>query len=252
MNLSRLVLAAALALTLVLACRPTQVLTPSRTSHSFGSVYVGTTATSPAVTWKNVGLQTVSTNSLLPTPIGGPFTASPAFTGQTLTPGQSSTAFTFTFAPTAAGQVRGSAALGIRQTQHQVQPVELDGFGIIQIAGGSIGIGGGDLVADEILDFGDVVVPGGPPVDKRFNLYNRIGNQPVRLESLWFAGGDGFSIVSPAFPVTIPAQGRVPVTIRFNPTAVGEYADGITFQQNVLIPTHYGGTAVKGRGVAPN
>jgi len=220
-------------------------------SYVFGSVYVGTTASSSTYHWKNTGNATINTIALIPTPLGGPFGFTPAFQGQVVQGGQSTMGFTFSFKPTTKGTVKGSAAIGIQEIQKKVKPVELEGTGVFQVAGGDISIGGGDLVVDQVLDFGDVRVPGGNPVVKEFNLRNRLGNKPLVLSAHWFSGGAGFTVVTPALPLTVPPGGRVTVKIRFAPSAVKEYNDGVTFHDTQYwIPVHFGGTAVKGRGVA--
>ena len=218
-------------------------------SYAFGRVYVGTTASSSTYHWKNNSSATINTSALIPLPLGGPFGFTPAFQGQTVNSGQSTMGFTFTFTPTAAGEVTGSAALGIQEIQYTVKAVELKGTGVFQVVGGNISIGSGHLVAGQVLDFGDVMVPGGSPVVKEFKIYNLLGNQPIILNANWSSGGSGFSIINP-LPLTIPARGRVTVKLQFAPPAVGEYNDGVTFHDANLFPVHFGGTAVKGRGVS--
>lgn len=252
MKLSKIYLLVCLVVLSLTACFHDQapVMAPSpASSYTFGTVYVGTTVSSSTYHWENIGSTTINTIALIPTPLAGPFGFTPAFQGQAVNSGQSTMGFTFTFAPTAKGEVTGSAALGIQEIQHTVTAVELKGTGVFQVNVGDITIGGGDLVVDQVLDFGDVIVPGGSPVVKEFNLLNLFGNEPIILNAHWFSGGSGFTIINPALPLTIPPKGRVTVKIQFAPQAVGKYSDGVTFLDVNIFHVNFGGTAVKGKGV---
>lgn len=255
MKLSKIYLLACLVVLSLTACFHDQssVMVPSPgSSYTFGTAYVGTTVSSPTYHWENIGGTTINTIALIPMPLAGPFGFTPAFQGQSVNSGQSTMGFTFTFVPTAKGEIAGSAALGIQETQHTVTAVELKGTGIFQMSGGDIIIGGGDLVIDQVLDFGDVMVPGGSPVVKEFNLRNPLGDKPIMLNANWFSGGSGFTVINPAMPLTVPPKGRVTVKIQFAPQAVGKFSDGVTFQDTKSTHVDFGGTAVKGKGVDGN
>lgn len=80
----------------------------------------------------------------------------------------------FVFAPQTAGPASGGATPQSLQVVFPdvAQEVAFTGTGIVQFNTGTVGIGGGDLVAGQVLDFGPVAVPGGPPVLRSFTLRN--------------------------------------------------------------------------------
>lgn len=218
--------------------------------HDFGEVYVGTTAGSSPVRWRNHGSGALEVVGLLVLPLGGAFNlqSTQPFQSFVLQSGSASNDFTFTFAPTAAGAVSGEAIPQLIRGKGTVQALELEGTGVYQVARGGLVIGGGQMTTGQVLDFGSVLVPGGAPSQRRFNLIN-IGNQPVQVNIVWSDGNKGFSVVKPPAPITVPARDRVRVTLQFAPSAVGKFADGVTFV-DVASAQNKAGTAVQGEGIA--
>lgn len=219
--------------------------------YNFGEVYVGTAAESPQVRWKNHSDNPLEVVALPVSPIGGAFNmkTSQPFQSFILQSGDSSKYFTFTFTPTQAGAVSGEAVPQIISGKGKAQSLGLSGTGVYQTAGGGLVIGGGNMKTGEFLDFGYIVFPGGSPRQRRFNLVNAT-NQQMVVDVVWTKGSQGFSVLKPSPPITVPALGRVKVTLQFAPPGVGTFTDGVTFADRANAKNK-AGTAVQGKGVPP-
>lgn len=219
------------------------------TRHDFGNVYIGTTVETPQVCWRNSSRNALEVVGIPLSPLGGPFDMNLGrpFQSFIVQDGNCSPYYTFTFTPVQAGTVTGEAMPQLISGEGRPQPLELSGTGVYQIAAGGLIIGGGNINAGDALDFGSVIFPGGIASQRRFNLVN-MTNQQVQVNAVWTKGSQGFSVVQPAAPITIPPLGRVRVTLQFVPPAVGVFADGVTFVDQANAQ-NMAGTAVRGEGV---
>lgn len=225
---------------------------------AFGDVYVNTTATRQAQ-WRNNG------NGNAPVGIVG-MRVNPqtAFNG-TLPPAGvpnvpangTSVDIPFTFTPTQA--VNYTATVTLRaidantmgKPAFPVDPLALSGAGIAQSARGGLSVGG-SVVAGQALDFGNV--PVGASKALTVDLFNATA-APVTVNGGMFGGP---FTVAPAGAVTVPAGGRVTVTITFAPTAVGPSHSALHYIGPPAPPAPgapapvppQAGTAVTGTGVA--
>ena len=219
--------------------------------HDFGKILVGTTATSGAVQWKNISSGPQDVVGLLVSPLGSnPFNYTPQpFTFFTLQSNGISTNFTFTFTPTQSGTFSAAATPQIISGGGTSKALQLEGVGIFQAVNGGLSIGGGQLVLDQALDFGSVLVPGGAPSERHFSLAN-VTAAPIQANVSWSAGNQGFSLVSPTAPITVPPHSRVTVKLRFIPPAVGTFTEVITFT-DAASGANWSATTLKGTGIAP-
>jgi hypothetical protein len=232
----------------VTGCAST-VLVPIPASHDFGEVYIGQSATSPAVVWRNVGANPENIDGLVPTPLGGPFslaTPAPPFVAFVLPAGATTRPFTFAFRPTVEGGVNGGATPQTVGTPGgSYQEFAMVGIGRSQITRGVLGIGGGNLVPAQALDFGAVRVPGGTPTSRTVTIINA-GPAPIAVNV--FVSAAGFRVALPALPVTIPARGQVTVTLTFSPPAVGRFDAVVEFFDTAGPTVNRAGTIVTGQG----
>lgn len=218
--------------------------------HNFGKVYVGTTADSPQVRWRNHGKNALEVASVIVIPPVGTFAIkSPRpLRSFVLQSGDCSEYFTFTFTPTQKGVASGEANPQLISGKGTVQALELSGTGVCQIAEGVLIIGGGHMKAGQVLDFGSVVFRerGGATSQRRFNLVNAT-NQQIQLDVVWSKGSQGFSVVQPVGQITVPALNRRGVTLQFSPPGVGVFTGGVTFIDRAN-RQNKAGTAVVGKG----
>jgi hypothetical protein len=216
--------------------------------HNFGKVYIGTTAETQQVCWRNHSKDALDVVGILVFPTNGPFAIKPfPFHSFVLQSGSCSQYFTFTFTPTRAGTTAGEAVPQIIQGAEKVQAYGLSGTGVYQIAGGVLIISGDHMKRNRILDFGSIVFPKGAASQRQFKLVNK-GNKPVQLDVVWSKGKQGFSVVQPAGLITVPAHGRVGVTLQFTPPRLGTFTDGVTFVDRAKV-WNKAGTAVGGKGI---
>ncbi len=236
---------------LVLAASGCTVLVPAPATHDFGQVFVGQSASSPQVSWRNVSNQAYDVIGQFPLPLGGPFALPRAapFTAFNLAPNATTPPVTFTFAPTAAGRVTGQGTTQIDATGVQVQPLELQGTGVVLVNAGDLAIIGGNVKPGKVLGFGSVVVPGGRPTTRAFELIN-LGQQAIRVQVQFVQNNQGFSVLRPALPINIPSRRTVRVELRFMPPAVGDFADVVRFV-DANNAANNAAIAVVGRGVPP-
>ncbi|MDD5064415.1 MAG: choice-of-anchor D domain-containing protein [Phycisphaerae bacterium] len=219
------------------------------TRHDFGNVYVGTTAETPQVCWRNHSKNALEVVGIPLSPLGEPFDMNLGrpFQSFIVQNGNCSPYYTFTFTPVRAGTVTGEAMPQLISGEGRPQALELSGVGVYQIAVGGLIIGGGHINAGDALDFGSVIFPRGAASQRRFNLVN-MTNQQMQVNAVWSKGSQGFSVVQPAGPITVPPLGRVQVTLQFAPPAVGIFTDGVTFVDQANAQ-NMAGTAVRGEGV---
>jgi len=228
------------------------VLTPAPATVNFGSVYVGIpSAPSAPVKWKSSAAATLSIEAIDTDP-KPPFSLAAPFTSLNLPTGVETPAYTFRFTPQTVGAANGTAVpLSTSITfPDTAQPVALAGTGAAQLSGGSLAVTGGNLTAGQVLDFGAVTTPGGAPAVRTFTITN---NGPTAITvnaARWSVDGLGFSATAPTGPFLVPAGQSVNVTLEFVPSAVGDFADAVTFV-DAANPANHAGTAVKGKGVAP-
>ena len=208
----------------------------------FGDVYVGQTGTDTA-TWTNNGT-TVATIIGISAQANPTFAVSGAFAGQTVNPGGSTAAISYTFSPQAAGKAAGSSKLGV--TGAKGSTLTLQGNGVFQKGNSILSVTGGDLVAGQALDFGKVVV--GVTKTLKFNVTNADPKKNITLQVKWLAGNQPFSVSAPVGNVVVNAAGTTNVSISFTPPAVASYTDIVEFI-DVAGATNFGGTVVKGDGV---
>lgn len=226
---------------------PPPILTPTPATVAFGNVLVGTTKTSPPVTWQNVSQNNIDvvgfvgdTAFTVRVPV--------AFKSGTLRPSDKTTPVTFEFAPDKASNFNGTGApLTTTFMTPAAKPVSLTGTGVFQIATGDLGVivGGGGAGA---IDFGSVVVPGGTPVEKRFEVIN-LGRTNRQVKATIVGGGNDFSVVRPASPFTLRAGQRVTVRIRFKPSKEGMLTGAVMFEDVTDPAKHNAGASLKGKGV---
>lgn len=225
------------------------VLSPTPATHNFGSVLVGTTATSPPVTWTNNSARAVTVDGLVTTP-SPPFArvAAGPFTSVSVPVGGATPPSSFTFSPTAVGAATGDAtpqSTGI-VLPDTAQQVVLSGTGVVQLTAGALAIAGGNLTAGQILDFGRVIVPGGPAVTRTFNVTNN-GAASLTLNGGFTVGGQGFRITSPTLPITIQPGTTQAVSISFAPSQIGVALDAVVFSDST--GANQAGTTVSGEGI---
>lgn len=238
MNIKNLApVSAMLLLGFVLSGCPDGKLDPNPQPLDFGNVYVGATSSRTA-SWTNNGNVQATINGMA-------VTSPPTFAGpagpidEDVNAGESSSNFSFTFAPTSAGTANGEAqifASGVRPKK-----LRLTGTGIFQKNGTTVSLA--DLPASESLDFKETAV--GQNKTKTFKLKNNDPAKEAVLQVVWRNSSPVFAVTNPAGNVTIPANGEVTVTVTFTPAAISDYTDILEFTNidNIV------GTVVKGKGV---
>ncbi|MDI6759374.1 MAG: choice-of-anchor D domain-containing protein [Candidatus Brocadiaceae bacterium] len=232
--------------TWVVGCAPGNAnLVPAPTITDpfiFGDVYVGTTK-SGTISWVNNGTDPADM-------IAVHVNTERAFTASVTTispsvvinPGQTSPNVNINFTPTRTGPHRGRASPIF--TGGPPTSIGLRGNGVAQKALGALSVAGGNVVAGQVLDFGNVLV--GRNATRTFNIQNSSANA-ITVNVSWSAGTQGFSVTAPAGGINVPANGSVTVTITFTPAAVGTFTDAGTFSD--AGGTNLAGTAVKGNGI---
>jgi hypothetical protein len=185
-------------------------------SIAFGSILVNTTATQP-LTVTNTGgsLLTISQITLN----GDAFAESGPVAPFTVAAGQSQ-GLMISFAPTATGTYTGSLSI-TSDAPNSLSPVGISGSAAavpILTLGAS----------PSSLAFGNVTV--GSSSSQNATLTNT-GNSTVTVFSANVSGA-GFTVTSPAFPVTIPAGGSQQVGISFAPQASGGVSGSVSFVSN--------------------
>ena len=208
----------------------------------FGDVYVGQSGSGTA-TWTNNGT-TIATVLGVSAQANPTFTVSGAFAAQTVNPGASTAAVSYTFSPQAAGKAAGSSKLGV--TGAKGSTLTLQGNGVFQKGSPTLSVTGGDLVAGQALDFGKVVV--GATKTLNFNVTNADPKKNITLQVKWLAGNQPFSVSAPVGNVVVNAAGSTNVTVSFTPPAVASYTDIVEFV-DVAGASNFAGTIVKGDGV---
>ncbi len=241
-------LSSILAMLVATACT---VLEPAPATHDFGQVFVGQSASTPQVSWRNVSNQTHSVIGQFALPLGGPFALSRAapFTAFNLAPNATTPAVTFTFSPAAAGMASGQGTTQIDDVGVRVQPLELQGTGVVLVNAGSLAILGGNVRPNQVLDFGSVVVPRGRPTSRAFELTN-LGPQAMQVQVQFVQNNQGFSVLRPAVPINVPSRRMVRVELRFTPPALGDFADVVRFV-DANNAANNSAIAVVGKGVPP-
>lgn len=183
---------------------------------SFGSVLVGSSGTQ-SLTVSNPGGSTLTVSQITLT--GSGFTESGPATPFTIAAGQSQV-LSIGFAPTTAGSYTGSLAI-VSNASNSVSPVAISGTGatvpVLTLS-----------ISPSSLSFGSVTV--GNSSSLTATLTNT-GNSTVTVFS-GSATGAGFSIASPAFPVTINAGATRQVSISFAPQASGAVTGSASFVSN--------------------
>jgi hypothetical protein len=207
-----------------------QAVTASPANVSFGTVVVGTTASTPVVLTNNQPWRL--TLSSLQT-LGGAFSVSGPNFPMTVGSGQSVT-LNVTFAPQTPGMTFGSAFIfgpGVLIT--------FTGTGTNKSApAGQLGVNPGSL------NFGNVTV----------------GTTGVVSTTLSASGGDVtvssatsssalFALQGTSFPLTIPAGQSVPVNVAFTPLSSGTSSGTLTFSSNA---TNSATGSMAGTGVTPS
>jgi len=200
----------------------------------FGTMYVGETATSGNITWKNTGSDPVNFMGVMGSWGGGsPYSLQPSpYTGSTLAKNADSNPVQVVFSPVAAGTYTGTLDpvrdVGQGKTC-TADKVKVKGVAVAQVAKGNLNIGGPAITNGNALDFGSVRANAGPARSLRVDVLN-VGSAPVTVQARFKKGNEGFTIVSPGASFTIPANGRkVTVKIEFLPTSVGTHWDVIEF-----------------------
>ncbi len=216
--------------------------------YNLGQVYVGTVAETPQVCWRNHSENALEVVAV--TTDGLPFAVKPAsFQSVVLQSGSCTPYFTFTFTPAQEGAFSSEATPQLISGAGTVQAFEMSGTGVYRIAGGWLIIGGGDIKAGQALDFGSVVFRERESVasQRHFELFNA-GDKPMQLDVVWSKGKQGFKVVNPSPPITVPKFKRAKVTIEFIPPGVDTFTDGVTFVDRTN-SKNKAGTAVRGKGV---
>jgi Abnormal spindle-like microcephaly-assoc'd, ASPM-SPD-2-Hydin len=206
----------------------TQAVTPSPASISFGSVGVGTTASTPVVLTNNQpwrltlsGLQT----------LGGAFSVSGPSFPVTLGSGQSVT-LNVTFAPQSAGMTFGSAFVS--------------GPGVsISFTGTGTNTASGQLIVNPgSLNFGSVTVGTTGVVSTTLSASG--ANVTVSSAS---SSSSQFALQGASFPLTIPAGQSVTVSVAFTPQGSGTASGTLSFSSNA--PNSPATGSMAGTGVMP-
>ncbi|MBZ0136909.1 MAG: choice-of-anchor D domain-containing protein [Planctomycetes bacterium] len=208
-------------------------LTSNVSKHDFGKIYVGQTATSPNVTWKNGGNDKVAFIGVAGDwTAGSPFSLQPSpYTARDLSKNGVSNPVQVVFAPLAVGTFKGkieplqNVGFGKSATANVVS---VQGEAVAQLANGALGVGGAAITVGKPLDFGRVKVNIGPASSKRVDVVNT-SNQAIQVQARFKSGGQGFAINSPGATFTIPAGRKVTVKLTFLPTSGGIKWDVIEF-----------------------
>ncbi|MDO8137581.1 MAG: choice-of-anchor D domain-containing protein [Candidatus Brocadiales bacterium] len=222
-------------------------LVPANATLDFGDVYVGTTK-QDTISWTNNGTDPgeivgLAVNTEKAFTYGGP-----AFQAMIINPGQSTPNYLINFSPSRTGGHSGRASPGFTGGTHT--SIRLRGNGVTQKAVGALSVTGGDMVAGQALDFGNVLVGGN--ATRTFNIQNNSPNA-IAVNASWSGGNRGFTVTAPGNSFNVPAAtattpGSVAVTITFAPPAVGTFTDAVTFSD--ASGANLAGTVVTGRGVS--
>ncbi len=213
---------------------PTSQISANMNTVDFGEVVVDTAATQTiSLTASGTAVVTVDSAAIS----GTGFTLAGGTLPATLNPGQS-VALTVQFKPTAAGSVSG---------QLDIHSNASSGNTRITLHGRASSPAYPKLaLSAESLDFGDVTVN---IVTTRLLTLSSTGTLPVTINSVNI-GGNGFSLVSGVFPVTLNPGQSMTLRVQFKPTVTGSAAGRLAISSTVssgamVLP-------LSGLAVAPN
>ena len=186
-------------------------LSLSTTSLKYGSVLVHGSSTQ-AITVENSGQNEINVSQLSVS--GAGFSVSGTAVPVTIAAGQSVT-FEATFAPAAAGSVKGSLTI-TSNAQNSTASVSLSGTGVA--ASYTMALSPGSV------SFGNVNV--GSKATQTVHVSNT-GNSSMTIAQV-SATGTGISVSALSAPATVAPSQSLPITITYAPSAAGSTAGSVT------------------------